>query len=66
MSNDDVFSKYGELKALVESLEYDAAKNASGTLAAGVRLRKGLRAAKTLAGVLVKLTVDRDKAARAE
>ena len=56
MSN-DVTSKWEELKALVESLEEDVQKNASGNKAAGTRARKGLRTLKSAAADLVKLTL---------
>lgn len=60
-----VLVKWTELKAVVDALELDIVKNAKGVAAAGVRSRKGLRELKTLAAVLVKLTVDLDKAKRA-
>ncbi len=56
MSN-DVTNKWEELKALVESLEEDVQKNASGNKAAGTRARKGLRTLKSAAADLVKLTL---------
>ena len=58
----EILAKWEEIKELVGSLELDAVKNAKGTAAAGVRLRKGLRTLKTLATELVKVTVERDKA----
>lgn len=60
-NSNPVLEKWNCLKELVESLELDAHKNAKGTAAAGVRLRKGLRTLKTRAGELVKLTVELDK-----
>lgn len=60
-SENAVLTKWNEMKLLVESLELDVAKNARGTAAAGVRLRKGLRQLKTKCAELVKLTVVRDK-----
>lgn len=62
MSENEVLAKWADLKALVEALEYDIAKNAKGTAAAGVRVRKGLRELKAKAGALVKLTITFDKA----
>ena len=56
----NVTSKWEELKALVESLEADVQKNASGNKAAGTRARKGLRTLKTTAGELVKLTLGKE------
>ena len=61
-----VIAKWNELKAVIETLELDVAKNAKGVAAAGVRARKGLRTLKTIASALVKTTVDLDKAKRAE
>jgi hypothetical protein len=64
-TDNQVISKWTELKALVEQLELDVVKNAKGVAAAGVRARKGLRDLKTKAADLVKTTVDLDKAKRA-
>ena len=50
----NVSNKWEELKDLVESLEEDIQKNASGNKAAGTRARKGLRSLKTVAAELVK------------
>lgn len=61
MSENEVLAKWADLKALVEALEHDIAKNAKGTAAAGVRVRKGLRELKAKAGELVKLTITFDK-----
>lgn len=62
MSENEVLAKWNDIKALVEALEHDVAKNAKGTAAAGVRVRKGLRDLKAKAGELVKLTITLDKA----
>jgi len=56
MSN-DVLNKWEDLKILIESLEEDVQKNASGNKAAGTRARKGLRNLKSAAAELVKLTL---------
>lgn len=61
----DVLSRWHELKAVVESLEYDILKNARGVGAAGVRVRKGLRDLKARAGEIVKCTIVADKEAKA-
>jgi len=61
MSDNEVLAKWADLKALVESLEHDVAKNAKGVAAAGVRVRKGLRELKAKAGDLVKTTITLDK-----
>jgi hypothetical protein len=52
--------KWNELKVLVESVELDVKKNASGNKSAGVRARRGLRAIKQAAGDLVKLSKGSD------
>lgn len=59
MSN-NVLSKWTELKTLVETIEEDVQKNASGNKSAGTRARKGLRALKTTASELVKLTLGKE------
>jgi hypothetical protein len=58
----DVLAKWNELKTIVESVDLDVHKNASGNASAGVRARKGLRALKTAAAELVKLTISSEKA----
>lgn len=60
-TDNPVLAKWTELKDLMDAMELDAVKNSRGNAAAGVRLRKGLRALKTKAADLVKLTVDIDK-----
>jgi len=61
MENNLVLQKWDELKTLVESLEQDVAKNAKGTIAAGVRARKGLRQLQAKSKELVKLTIELEK-----
>ena len=58
--NNSVTNKWEELKTLVESLEEDVQKNATGNKAAGTRARKGLRTLKTTAAELVKLTLGKE------
>ena len=58
--NNNVTNKWEELKTLVESLEDDVQKNATGNKAAGTRARKGLRTLKTTAAELVKLTLGKE------
>lgn len=60
-SENDVFAKWTELKALVEALEPDVLKNARGVAAAGVRARKGLRQLQSSAKDLVKVTLESEK-----
>jgi len=57
----DLLDKWQELKVLVESLELDVHKNASGNKSAGVRARKGLRLVKQSASELVKESLATDK-----
>lgn len=64
MSDNPIITKWNELKALVEALEADVAKNAKGVAAAGVRTRKGLRQLQTSTKELVKLTLETDKAGK--
>ena len=56
-----VIEKWNELRVLVESMELDVHKNSKGNASAGVRARKGLRALKSAAADLVKLTIDEEK-----
>ena len=65
MSN-PVIEKWQELKVLIESIDLDIHKNANGNASAGVRARKGLRLVKSQTAELVKLTVERDKAKKAD
>ena len=50
----EILDQWTELKTLVESLEVDVLKNASGNKSAGVRVRKGLRLLKNRSSTLVK------------
>ena len=59
-TNDEVLTKWEELKTLVATLETDVTKNATGNAAAGVRARKGLRTLKQTTTDLVKLTLNKD------
>ncbi|NDC22776.1 MAG: hypothetical protein EBZ49_01415 [Proteobacteria bacterium] len=61
MSN--VLEKWNELKVIVESIDLDVHKNVGGNASAGVRARKGLRALKSAAADLVKLTIELEKTA---
>ena len=57
-----IIDKWNEVKVLIESLELDVHKNANGNASAGVRARRGLRALKSSAAELVKLTIQEEKA----
>ena len=59
--NDSLVESFEQLKVLVESLQIDIVKNASGNKSAGVRARKGLRTLKKLASELVKDSLTSDK-----
>ena len=61
----DITEKWQELRTLIESIDLDVHKNAAGNASAGVRARKGLRVLKSQAAELVKLTVEQDKARKA-
>jgi hypothetical protein len=56
-----MLNEWTELKVLVESLELDVHKNASGNKSAGVRARKGLRLLKQRAAELVKTSLETSK-----
>tara|TARA_B100000214_G_scaffold116884_1_gene82542 strand:- start:207 stop:389 length:183 start_codon:yes stop_codon:yes gene_type:complete len=56
-----LLDQWNELKVLVESLDLDVHKNASGNKSAGVRTRKGLRLLKKHASELVKESLSTDK-----
>jgi hypothetical protein len=57
----DILEQWNEIKTLVESLEVDVAKNASGNASAGVRARRGLRLLKSKSADLVKTTITEEK-----
>ena len=59
--NDSLVEKYEELKTLVETLQIDIVKNASGNKSAGVRARKSLRELKKIASEIVKNSLTADK-----
>ena len=59
--SDDLTAKWNELKVLVESLELDVLKQASGNASAGVRARRGLRELKNDVASLVKLSLNTEK-----
>ena len=56
-----MLNEWAELKVLVESLELDVHKNASGNKSAGVSARKGLRLLKQRAAELVKTSLETNK-----
>ncbi len=61
MESKDLVQRWEEFKVLVESIENDISKNATGNKSAGVRARKGLRQVKTVASEIVKISLTNDK-----
>ena len=59
--NNNVLDQWSEIKVIVESLELDVHKNASGNQSAGVRARKGLRLLKNKSHLLVKAMLEARK-----
>jgi len=59
--SDELTIKWTELKTLVESLELDVLKQASGNASAGVRARRGLRELKNDVAALVKVSLNAEK-----
>ena len=59
--NEKLVEQYEELKTLVETLQIDVVKNASGNKSAGIRARKALRELKKLAAEIVKESLSADK-----
>lgn len=59
--NEKLVEQYEELKTIVETLQVDVVKNASGNKSAGVRARKALRELKKLASEIVKVSLSSDK-----
>ncbi len=57
----ELLKKWNEFKILVESIQNDISKNATGNKSAGVRARKGLRQVKTAASEIVKVSLTNDK-----
>ena len=56
-----ILDQWNEIKVLIESLDVDVTKNASGNSSAGVRARRGLRLLKSKSAELVKKTIEADK-----
>ena len=59
--SDELATKWSELKTLVESLELDVLKQASGNASAGVRARRGLRLLKNEVSDLVRTSLEVQK-----
>lgn len=57
---------WNEIMELMKAIDLDVRKNVAGNSSAGVRARKGLRTLKAKAAALTKLTVENDKARKAE
>ena len=56
-----ILDQWNEIKVLIESLDLDVVKNASGNASAGVRARRGLRLLKSKSAELVKQTISEEK-----
>ena len=56
-----ILEQWNEIKVLVETLDLDVVKNASGNSSAGVRARRGLRLLKSKSSELVKATISEEK-----
>jgi hypothetical protein len=56
-----ILDQWSEIKVLIETLDLDVVKNASGNKSAGVRARRGLRLLKTKSAELVRETIESDK-----
>jgi hypothetical protein len=61
MANNAIVEAWNRVKVLVESMEIDIQKNASGNASAGVRARRGLRNLKKETAALIKSMVDVEK-----
>ena len=59
--SEELTTKWAELKTLVESLELDVLKQASGNASAGVRARRGLRLLKNEVSDLVRVSLTTEK-----
>jgi hypothetical protein len=63
--NTKIVEQWERLKVFIASTEDDILKNARGNANAGVRVRKGLRALRNEITDLVKLSIEADKAKKA-
>jgi len=61
MSEETIVTHWEELRVMVELLDKEVLKHASGNASAGVRARKGLRELRTVATALVKETLEVQK-----
>jgi hypothetical protein len=61
MANSTIAEAWNRVKVLVESMEIDIQKNASGNVSAGVRARRGLRNLKKETAALIKSMVEVEK-----
>jgi hypothetical protein len=62
----NIAEQWEQLKTCVESLELDVSKSLGGTVAAGSRLRKGLRILKKFATNICRESLETDKQRRAK
>ena len=56
-----ILTKWNEIKEIMQEIELDVVKNDRGVIAAGLRVRKGLRVIKARTAALVKLTIELGK-----
>jgi len=61
MANSQIVDAWQKVKTLVESMEIDIQKNATGNASAGVRARRGLRLLKKVTAGLIKSMVEVEK-----
>lgn len=61
MANSQIVDAWQKVKTLVESMEIDIQKNATGNASAGVRARRGLRLLKKETAALIKSMVEVEK-----
>lgn len=62
---DNLHTQWASVKTIVEGLELDLVKNQKGVVAAGIRLRRALRAVRKQVSSMIKATVEQDKVRKA-
>jgi hypothetical protein len=66
MTNEnEILTQWRVIKELVEALELDINKNATGVRSAGIRARRGLRELKVIVVALIRLMIANEKAFKA-
>lgn len=64
-TSNTIFAQFKQIEQSLDAVKLDVAKNEAGVVAAGVRVRKGIRTTAKLCRSLVKLTLQRDAELRA-